>query len=33
MTTRFVHDLDALLDVDEDDRWCNKWRFTSKDVD
>ena len=32
MTTRFVHDIDVLLDVDKDTRWCNKWRFTSKDV-
>jgi len=32
-TTRFVHDLDTrLLDVDKDSRWCNEWRFMSKDA-
>jgi hypothetical protein len=31
-TTRLVLDLGTLLDVDEDSRWCNKWRFTIKDA-
>ena len=28
-TSRFVHDLGAVLDVDRNNRWCNKWRSTS----
>ena len=31
-TTWFVHDHDILLYVYRGDRWCNKWRSTTKDV-
>ena len=32
-TTRFVHDLGTISDVDKASRWCNKLRSTSKGVD
>ena len=31
-TTWFVRDRDTLLEVDQGNRWCNKWRSTIKDV-
>jgi len=31
-TIWFVHDIDMVLDVDQDNRWDNKWQFTIKGV-
>ena len=30
MTTWFVHDCNTLLDVDQYNRWCNKWQSMIK---
>ena len=32
MTTWFVRDCGAHLDVDQGDRWCSKWRSTIRGV-
>ena len=31
-TTRCVYDYGTLLDVDKANRWCNRWRSTTKDT-
>ena len=31
-TTWSVHDCGTVLDPDLDNRWCNKWRSTTRDV-
>ena len=32
MTTWFVHHYDSLPDIDQDNRWCNRWKSTIKGV-